>query len=184
MSDFTTVFEISAGTNGIRADAMFRLIIGVAVLIAGIVGLVLRKRTQGRFPKRLWVPAFMTFWGTMWLLGHIPLWQIGTSDIDRLLDVYRKGQCQVVEGVVHVTQEQPATGHSPGDKITVGGKEFEVNYYLITPGYKETISHGGVLCEGGYARLHHHNGVILKVEIGKEADGQQPPERDSVPAAH
>jgi hypothetical protein len=65
MNEFTTIFEITAGTNGIQADAMFRLFIGVVILTAGITGFVLCKRTQGRFPKRLWAPAFMTFWGVM-----------------------------------------------------------------------------------------------------------------------
>ena len=118
MNEWTTVFEITAGTNGIRADALFRLVIGVVILVAGIFGLLLRKRTGGRFPKKLWTPAFMTFWGVMWLLMHIPLWRIGTSDIDHLLDRYRSGQCEIAEGIVDVTHEQPSSGHAPGDKIT------------------------------------------------------------------
>ncbi len=168
MNEFTTIFEITAGTNGIRADVIFRLVIGIVILIAGITGLILRKKTRGLFPKKLWGPVFMTFWGVMWLLLHIPLWRIGTSDIEQLLDVFRNGQCQIAEGVVHVTHEQPFGGHSAGDVITVGGQEFEINYFHVTPGYKQTNSHGGALREGVFARLHYHNGVILKIEIGKK----------------
>lgn len=173
MNNFTTVFEITSGTNGIRADVLFRLVVGIAILTVGIVGLVLRKRTQGRFPKRLWTPAFMIFWGVVWLLMHIPLWLIGTSDIDQLLELYQSGRSEIAEGIVHVTHKQPSGGHAAGDKITVGGQEFEINYFIVTPGYNKTISHGGALREGVYARLYYHNGVILKVEIKNKEVGQQ-----------
>ena len=89
------------------------------------------------------------------------------------LDIYHNGRSQIAEGIVHVSHEQPATGHAAGDKITVEDQTFEVNYFLVTPGYKQTISHGGVLREGVFARLHHYDGVILKVEIGNNKTGQQ-----------
>jgi hypothetical protein len=40
----------------------------------------------------------------------------------------------------------------------------------VTPGYKQTISHGGALREGVFARLHHYDGVILKGEVGKQKE--------------
>jgi hypothetical protein len=166
MNQLTTVFEITSGTNGIRADALFRMAIGVVFLIAGIRGLI-RKRTEGRFPKQLVGSAFMIGWAVLWIVMHIPLWRIGTTNITHLLDTYRNGKSQIAEGIVHVLHEQPAHGHSSGDKITVGGQTFEVNYFLVTPGYKQTISHGGALREGVFARLHYYDGVILKVEIRK-----------------
>ncbi len=173
MNQLTTVFEITSGTNGIRADALFRLAIGLVFLVAGILGFILRKQTGGRFPKKLFAPAFMTGWAVFWLFMHFPLWRIGTANIDHLLDIYHHGKSQIAEGIVHVSHEQPATGHAAGDKITVGDQTFEVNYFLVTPGYKQTISHGGVLREGVFARLHHYDGVILKVEIGNKKTGQQ-----------
>ncbi len=165
MNQLTTVFEITSGTNGVRADALLRLAIGLVVLIAGIIGLIRPKHAEGPSLKRWYGPAFMTGWGVFWLIIHIPLWRIGTSDIDRLVDIYHHGKSQIAEGFVHVTHEQPATGHAAGDRIAVGDQKFEVNYFLVTPGYKQTISHGGVLREGVFARLHYHDGVILKVEI-------------------
>ena len=173
MNELTPVFEISLGTNGIRTDAVFRLAIGVIILTAGILGLILRKRTGGRFPKKLYGPAFMTGWGILWLLIHIPFWRIGTAEIDNLLSVYHNGKSPTTEGIVHVSHEQPATGHTAGDKITVGDQTFEVNYFLVTPGYKQTISHGGALREGVFARLHYYHGVILKVEVGNKKASQQ-----------
>lgn len=173
MDELTTVFEITAGANGIREDAVSRLVIGVIVLIAGITGLVLRHRTQGRFPRGLYGPTVMVAFGVLWLYMHLPLWRTSTSDIEYLVDVYRSGRCEILEGFVHVRHEQPATGHAPGDKIIVGGHEFEVNYFRVTPGYKRTISRGGALREGVFARLHHCHGVILKVEVADKEAGRQ-----------
>lgn len=63
--------------------------------------------------------------------------------------------------------EQPATGHTKGDIISVNGKQFEVNYFYATPAYRNTIAHGGVLGSGVKARLYYHNGEILRVDIRK-----------------
>ncbi len=172
MHELTTVFEIAPGSNGVRADALFRLGIGLVVLIAGVFGLFRASRTEERSFKNMVAPVFMTAWSVVWLFAHVPLWKIGTTQTNRLLDIYHNGKSQVVEGIVHVSHEQPAQGHSSGDKITVGGKSFEVNYFLVTPGYNKTISHGGVLREGVFARLHHHDGIVLKVEVGNKKIGQ------------
>ena len=40
MTDFITVFEINRWSNGLLADALFRLFIGVAALIGGLNGVV------------------------------------------------------------------------------------------------------------------------------------------------
>jgi hypothetical protein len=172
MDQLTTVFEIASGSNGVRADALFRMGIGVVGVIAGVLGLFRATRSEERFRTKLVGPVFMMVWSVVWLIAHIPFWKVGVTQTNRLLDVYRNGQSQVVEGIVHVSHAQPANGHASGDKIAVGGQTFEVNYFRVTPGYKQTISHGGALREGVFARLHHHDGVILKVEIGNKRTGQ------------
>jgi hypothetical protein len=112
-------------------------------------------------------PAFVAGWGLLWLVFHIPYWRVASTKSNELLDIYKNGESQISEGIVHVLREQPAEGHAPADKITVGDQTFEVQYYCVTPGYKQTIAQGGVLREGVFARLHHHNGVILKVDMTK-----------------
>jgi len=87
MNGLTTVFEIAPGSNGVRADALFRLAIGLFALICGVAGLF---RTKGL--KKVAAPAFMTVWSVVWLIAHIPLWRIGTTQTNRLLDVYRNGK--------------------------------------------------------------------------------------------
>ena len=59
----------------------------------------------------------------------------------------------------------PATGHTKGDIIAVNGEQFEVNYFYVTPAYRNTLAHGGVLGPGVYARIYYHNGEILRVDI-------------------
>ena len=167
MNGLTTVFEIAPGSNGVRADALLRLAIGLVALCGGVIGVFRAKKL-----KKLAAPVFLTAWSALWLVAHIPLWRIGVTQTNRLLDIYHNGKSQVVEGIVHISHEQSAHGHSSGDKITVGDQTFEVNYFLATPGYKQTISHGGVLREGVFARLHHYDGIILKVEVGNKKIAQ------------
>src|SRR2546422_349994 len=133
MNELTTVFEITSASNGIRADTLFQSGIGVVGVIGGIVWLVHCIRTQEALLKKLWSPAFVIVWGIFWLVLHMPLLRIAIFDIRHLLYVYQSGQCEIAEGVVHVTHEQPAHGHTAGDKITIGGKEFEINYFLVIP---------------------------------------------------
>ena len=87
--------------------------------------------------------------------------------INNLVTAYQEGQYQVVEGQVQVLHQQPVTGHTKGDIITVNEKQFEVNYFYATPAYRNTLAHGGVLGSGVYARLYYHNGEILRVDIRK-----------------
>ena len=162
-SDFVTVFEIARGSNGVFADEVFRLLIGVAALIGGITALIRNRENKS---VKSWVgPVFVTAWSLFWLYLHNFPYVFG--HINDLVRAYRHGQYQVVEGQVQVLHEQPATGHTRGDVITVNGKQFEVNYFYLTPAYRKTLAHGGALGSGAYARIYYHNGEILRVDIRK-----------------
>jgi hypothetical protein len=163
ISDFHTAFEIARGSNGIFADACFRLLIGIAALIGGVSALLFKWTNKG---LKSWIgPVFAIVWSLFWLYLHNFPHVFG--HIDSLVSAYRKRQYQVIEGQVQVLHEQPATGHTKGDIITVNGKQFEVNYFYATPAYRNTIAHGGVLGSGVYARLYYHDGEILRVDIRK-----------------
>jgi hypothetical protein len=71
----------------------------------------------------------------------------------------------MVEGQVQVLHEQLVTGHTKGDVIAVNGKQFEVNYFYLTPAYRQTIAHGGALRAGVYARLYYYDGEVLRLEV-------------------
>jgi hypothetical protein len=163
VSDFVTVFEISRGSNGVFAGEVFRLLIGVAALIGGVIALVRNWKNKS---LKSWVgPVFVAAWALFWLYLHNFPYVFG--HINRLVKANRYGQYEVVEGPVQVLHEQPATGHTKGDIITVNGKQFEVNYFYLTPAYRNTVAHGGVLASGVYARIYYHNGEILRVDVGK-----------------
>ena len=162
-SDFVTVFEIARGSNGVFASEVFRLLIGIAALIGGVTALILQWRNNG---LKGWLgPVFITAWSLLWLYLHN--FPYVFEHINSLVRAHRDGQYQVDEGQVQVLHEQPATGHTKGDIITVNGKQFEVNYFYATPAYRNTLAHGGVLQSGVYARLYYCNGEILRVDIRK-----------------
>ena len=111
--------------------------------------------------------CFLTAWAVFWLVLHDFPRMYG--QIASLADAYASGRYEVVEGNVAVLKEQPAHGHTSGDRIMVGGKPFEVDHFLATPAYHDTIAHGGVLKSGVYARLSHVDGKIVRVEIRKSS---------------
>ena len=163
VSDFVTVFEIARGTNGIFADGFLRMFIGLVALVGGVTALILKCRNNR---SNHWLaPVFAIAWALYWLYLHNFPQLFG--HINGLVRAYRTGQYQVVEGQVQVLHEQPATGHTKGDIITVNGKQFEVNYFYATPAYRNTLAHGGVLGSGVYARIYYYNGEILRVDIRK-----------------
>ena len=165
MSDFVTVFEISRQSNGLWSDTVFRLVIGIVSLISGVAGFVnwWRKRSD---PALGWLfPLLAVAWSVAWLYIHN--FPVVFAHINSLVDAYEKKQYQVVEGEVHVLHQQGVTGHGRGDIIVVNGVRFEVNYFLATPAYHDTIAHGGVLKGGVYARVYHSSGAILRVDIRK-----------------
>jgi hypothetical protein len=163
VSDFVTVFEIGRGSNGVFADEVFRLLIGVAAVIGGVTALILN--WENKSAKNWLGPVFVTAWGLYWLYLHNFPYVFG--HVNGLVRAYRDGQYQVVEGQVQVLHEQPVTGHTKGDLINVNGKQFEMNYFYLTPAYRDTLAHGGVLASGVYARIYYHNGEILRVDIRK-----------------
>lgn len=171
-----TVFEIARGGNGVFAGEVFRLLIGMGALIGGVTALILTSRSNG---SKRWIgPVFVTCWALFWLYLHNFPYVFG--HINSLVGAYRHGQYQIVEGSVQVLHKQPATGHTKGDIITVNGKQFEVNYFYLTPAYRNTLAHGGVLNGGVYARIYYcnspwdlsrlpggFNGEILRIDIRK-----------------
>jgi hypothetical protein len=163
MGQLTTIFEISADANGLRTEFLFRIAIGVVILLAALAQIVRAFRAGNSGIKSLGAPIFLVVWALFWLGFHLSF----RPHTAELLQRYRAHQFSVVEGPVFVEHEQPAGGHSKGDVIAVGGKTFEISYFSASPGYIKTIAHGGVLKNGVYARLTYYDGTILKVEIRK-----------------
>ena len=164
MSEFVTVFEITRNTNGVFADTVFRLLIGVVALI-GALRVLVRNRQRERSRRDYIGPIFVLVWSLFWLYLHNFPHVFG--HINGLVNAYREKQYQVVEGEVQVLHQQPKTGHSKGDIVEVNGKQFEVNYFYATPAYRKTLAHRGVLSAGTHARIYSYNGEILRIDIRK-----------------
>lgn len=162
MHNFITVYEISKGSDrslGIGS------IVGIILLIIGIIGMVIKKRSNGYWPIWTGPPIIgVVVGGIIFILSLI--FFIGSiTESNRLVSVYKSGKCLVTEGVVHVLHRQPSEGHARGDIIRISGQELEINAFVHTQAYSQTISHGGVLNEGIYAKVYHHNGKILRIDI-------------------
>jgi hypothetical protein len=164
VSEFVTVFEIARGSNGVFADTIFRLLIGVVALIGALRSLA-RNRQRERSRRDYIGPIFVLVWSLFWIYLHNFPHQFG--HIDRLVNADEQKQYQIVEGPVEVLHQQAYTGHGKGDVIRVNGKEFEVNYFYATPAYHNTIAHKGVLNAGTYARIYYYDGEILRVDVRK-----------------
>ena len=162
MDNFITVYEISKGFDrslGIGS------IVGIILLIIGIIGMVIKKRSHGYWPIWIGPPIIgVVVGGIIFILSLI--FFIGSiTESNRLVSVYKSGKCQLTEGIVNVLHRQPLEGHTKGDIIRISGQELEINAFVHTQAYSQTISHGGVLKEGVYARVYHHNGDILRIDL-------------------
>ncbi len=159
MNEWTTVFDLTS--RGARAEAIPHLIGSIVLMIGGLAGIIFHnwiiRKLDTRIPRSIF--GIMILSGLFWCAGHL--------DVINYAVLKNAKNAQVVEGIVHVSHRQPYQGHTSGDKINVDGHPFEIDYFNAAPGYKDTLAHGGVLGEGTYARIHHCDGVIVKVEVKK-----------------
>ena len=103
VSDFVTVFEIARGSNGVFADAYFRLLVGIAALIGGVTALVFKWKNNG---LKSWIaPVFAIGWSLLWLYLHNFPHVFG--HINSLVTAYRERQYQVVEGRCRCCMNSP-----------------------------------------------------------------------------
>ena len=167
MNEFTTVFDLTS--KSVRSDAMYNLVVSIVLICSGLAGVIFHKWVIEKLQMRITRSVFFitALVGFGWWLWHMELFNYAICG--------KAKDAQVVEGTVQVSHSQPYQGHTSGDKITIDGQSFVIDYFYATPGYKETIAHGGVLRNGVYARIHHCDGVIIKVEVIKNNTGEKNP---------
>ena len=160
-----TIFEISPFSPDLR-DLIFRSLLGALMLYAAFAWLKSTRATEG--PAMRWTsPVLLALIAVTWTAIHVQFLLEGERATYRLLQAYRAGHASIAEGDVFVKHEQPYDGHSEGDVVQVGPREFHIDYFRTTPGYGLTIAHGGVLHFGVYTRVTYIDSVIVKIEVRK-----------------
>ncbi len=161
--NYETIFEISQSSNGILGDFYFRVTIGIVALILGVIGIYLKAKGRDFWKRGWYPPIFLVFWGFAWTFAHVYLTN-SKDTVNTWLKIYNKKQYEIVEGPVEVISEQPKNGHAKGDIIRIRGIEFEIDYFVVTPTYRKTISHGGALKHGEYVKVYYYKGRILRID--------------------
>jgi hypothetical protein len=164
MTEYTTIFELgNIGATQQSSSLVLFIIGGTIALILGVGIVIARKFGKMQHVKRHVGPFFIVF-GIGWL-SATPSTLSYWDRVESFKDDYASKNYETTEGIVRVLRTQPEHGHAPGDLIKVGTREFEVNYFTRTPGYKLTLSHNGRLAEGVKVRLSHIDNTILKIEV-------------------
>lgn len=94
----------------------------------------------------------------------------------RVRSALASGNTLVTEGVVADFIPMPYTGHSQ-ERFTVSGVPFAFSDYAMSPGFNQTVSHGGPLKPGLQVRLHYiregRSNLILRAEVQREPRREQ-----------
>jgi hypothetical protein len=172
MDDFTTVFVFTDKAKEVFGVANRSLWDGILIIAIGVVLLVLFIIQGRKKPPKLvgilFVLAWMVFWfggSTGWISRGQKDYSRYNDEYQRLLDIYNNQRYKITEGIIQVQHAQRAGGHDTGDIVDIGGVEFEFSYYATTFGYNKTISHGGVLQQGVYARIYYTDEMILRIDM-------------------
>ena len=177
MNNFVTIFEISKTDTSTLDDWSTLLVFGILVLgisATGLIVLLVRSRKYGWRGRPLFKLLLFMAVGLFLIVDSVQSLKAAEERLENLVSTYRENKCDIIEGVVHVLHEQPHTGHTKGDIVRIGNVEFEVNAWRNTPAYSLTIAFGGVLKDGVFARVYHDEGKILRVDIRKTVDANNP----------
>jgi hypothetical protein len=181
MDGFITIFLFTDAADSILNHFKGNIPAGTNALLMGacalVVAVLFLRRRKNLFLKFIVAGLFLTWWGTSWSSNWSQDYTRFEQEYKHLQEIYANQQYQIAEGNVHVLHAQPAEGHAKGDVITVGGVEFEINAFLVTFGYNQTISHGGVLTEGTNARIYYFRDenlpdrptTILRIDLANHA---------------
>jgi hypothetical protein len=177
MNYFPTVFLFTDDTHRVFGQSNQNIATGILGIGIGIVILGWFWFTNRAKTPKSYAIILVVIWIIGWISYSIGSIQNGIEDksmfnkeYQELLSIYNNHQYRIAEGVVHVLHQQPASGHDEGDIIVIGETELEINFFVVTFGYKDTIAHNGVLREGVYARIYYtdrgmYDTTILRIDI-------------------
>lgn len=157
-TEYVTVFAIKQS----MPDWPFALI-GLALILIGVATVIGRKKFGWKQPHWLFAIGSFAF-GLLWVLIVFGVVRQEPSSFNEL----RNGQYQIVEGLVKDFQPMPYQGHQD-ECFTVQSVQFCYSDYDIGSGFHNTASHGGPIREGLPVRIAYSRGVILRLEVPKDA---------------
>ena len=171
MIEYITIFEIpSEWTDYFIVLSGLCAIVGLS-LAAALFVYLFKNWKNWRKEKKLrkeiiFLFLFLLFWGSVWSFSTYAI-----SDNIRfgkeLIEAYYSDNYEIVEGIVEVLHQQPKSGHDSGDVVRINQRDIVFSYFRSTPAYRQTISHGGVLKDGVYAKIYLYKGDILRIDIPK-----------------
>lgn len=169
LDNLITAFEIPSITDLIHIHTFSRYLEASIIISLILAAVVFYLRIKHGYKNRYaYIFVVLLWFGTSFLWTYMNKMNKGFIEKyqnEAFYYILKSGKTKTVEGKVHVLREQPEGGDAPGDKVEIGGKTFELNYFHDAPGYNVTISHGGDLREGVFVRIHHYRGYILKIEM-------------------
>jgi hypothetical protein len=101
--------------------------------------------------------AFALAWTTMSLVATLG----GHARLARALNA---GRCEIAEGEVTDFHPMPYGGHEE-ESFVVAGRHFHYSDYVVTPGFRRSLSHNGPIHAGAQVRIHHLGNDIARLEI-------------------
>ena len=162
---YTTYFVVYDGFWGVVAFAFLFLAVGAVGLYVAVKWIGHLKISKQWTGKEKTKPTCILVGSIFWLSVTGIAFSANLYLSYRLVSVYRNGTAELADGTVHVLHRQPESGHAEGDVIMINGVRLVVDYFELTPAYRRTIAHGGVLHEGKTVRVWHHNGKILRLDV-------------------
>jgi hypothetical protein len=76
---------------------------------------------------------------------------------------YQDHAYDVVEGRIEELRTMPYNGHTT-ESLRIGGKTFEYSDFIMTPGFRRSVSHGSPLRKGMYVRVCYVGKDIARIE--------------------
>ncbi len=162
MPQYETIYEI---TYNFDEAGFTHMGCGIIILIIRFLFFKKKKSKRSRMEQ---LPLFgITFAGVGLIIGSLLFIGKYSKQYFSLKYAKENGNYTIVEGKVEVLHEQPEGGHDKGDIIVIDGVKFIINYFVLTPAYKTTIAHGGVLKKDAHVRVLHFDGKIIQIDLKK-----------------
>ena len=158
-----TVFEISPFFPEYYYLSYFKIFLGLALFIFGIVVRVLHLKGKVQNYKSYTGTTIASSGILFLILGQVSISQYKSHE--NIYYQFESGNYSVAEGTVEVLREQPKEGHAAGDLIIIGNREFEISFSRDAFTYRIPISHDGYLKSGVRVKIYHINNDILKINI-------------------